>query len=247
MRGRRFRRICATLVAVIGLIVIVALATGEVALVTTHGISMEPRFHTGDLAIVVPASEYHVGEIVGYHSPLLHIVVLHRIVAEHAGLFTFKGDNNNFLDPVKVHSSAIEGRLWARVPHAGIVLGWVRSPLGLGILGFRALLVRHGRRHPPPPHAPGPRACRRGRGACRLGIDRAELGAQARRPQGPAGAAMARRHSSGVGVWLRPLGRRGLGAAHHALGANGRWPMSSTSRSPTRPGPPGTPPTRRGR
>ena len=136
MRGRRFRRICATLVAVIGLIVIVALATGEVALVTTHGISMEPRFHTGDLAVVVPASEYHVGEIVGYHSPLLHIVVLHRIVAEHAGLFTFKGDNNNFFDPVKVPSSAIEGRLWARVPHAGIVLGWVRSPIGLGILAF---------------------------------------------------------------------------------------------------------------
>jgi signal peptidase I len=136
MRGRRFRRICATLVAVLGLVVIVALATGEVALVTTHGISMEPRFHTGDLAIVVPASEYHVGEIVGYHSPLLHIVVLHRIVAERAGLFTFKGDNNDFLDPVRVPASAIEGRLWARIPHAGIVLGWVRSPIGLGILAF---------------------------------------------------------------------------------------------------------------
>ena len=168
MRGRRFRRICATLVAVIGLIVIVALATGEVALVTTHGVSMEPRFHTGDLAIVVPASEYHVGDIVGYHSPLLHIVVLHRIVAEHAGLFTFKGDNNNFLDPVKVPSSAIEGRLWARVPHAGIVLGWVRSPLGLGILAFVLFSLRRGRGHAPSPHAPAPRRCRRGRGACRL-------------------------------------------------------------------------------
>jgi signal peptidase I len=138
MRGRRLRRIGAILVTVAGLTVIGALATGEVSLVTTHGISMEPRFHTGDLAVLVPSSHYHVGEIVGYHSPLLHIVVLHRIVAEHDGLFTFKGDNNSFLDPVHVGPAAIEGRLWLHIVRGGVVLGWVRSPV---ILGFLAFLV----------------------------------------------------------------------------------------------------------
>ena len=141
MTGRRLRRIGATLVTVVGLTVIAALATGEVKLVTTHGISMEPRFHTGDLAVVVPSAHYRVGEIVGYHSPLLHIVVLHRIVAEKAGLFTFKGDNNSFLDPRRLPPSAIEGRLWLHVPRGGEVLGWVRYPVVLGFLAFLVVLL----------------------------------------------------------------------------------------------------------
>ena len=75
--GRRFRRIGAALVAVVSLTVIVTLATGEAALVTTHGISMEPTFHTGDLAVLAPSARYHVGEVVGYHSPLLHLSLIH--------------------------------------------------------------------------------------------------------------------------------------------------------------------------
>src|SRR5271170_7219220 len=136
MAGRRFRRIGAILVTVAGLTVILALSTGEMSLVTTHGISMEPKFHTGDLAVIVPSAHYRVGEIVGYHSPLLHIVVLHRIVAEHGGFFTFKGDNNSFLDPVRLPASAIEGRLWLHIARGGIVLGWFRSPVVLGLLAF---------------------------------------------------------------------------------------------------------------
>ncbi|HVC71601.1 MAG TPA: signal peptidase I [Acidimicrobiales bacterium] len=136
MLGRRFRRIGATSIAVSGIAVIVALATGDVGLVTTYGVSMLPRFHTGDLAVIVPAAQYRIGDIVGYHSPLLHITVLHRIVAEHGGLFTFKGDHNSFRDPVALPESAIKGRLWLHLPHVGTVLGWVRSPLGLGLLAF---------------------------------------------------------------------------------------------------------------
>jgi signal peptidase I len=142
MGGRRLRCIGATLVTLASLTVVVTLATGEVALVTTHGISMEPRFHTGDLAVVVPGSPYRVGEIVGYHSPLLDTTVLHRIVAEHDGLFTFKGDNNSFLDPQKLPASAIKGRLWLHIPRGGVVLAWVRSPVVLGLLAF--LLVALG-------------------------------------------------------------------------------------------------------
>lgn len=136
MLGRRLRRIGSTVVVVFGVAVIVPLATGEVALVTTHGVSMLPRFHTGDLAVIIPAAQYRVGDIVGYHSPILHITVLHRIVAEHAGLFTFKGDHNSFRDPLALPASDIKGRLWLHVPHAGTVLGWVRSPAGLGLLAF---------------------------------------------------------------------------------------------------------------
>ena len=144
MAGRRFRRIGATLVTVAGLTVIAALATGEVKLVTTHGISMEPRFHTGDLAVVVPSTQYRVGDIVGYHSPLLHIVVLHRIVAEHAGLFTFKGDNNSFLDPRPIAVLGHRGPIVATHPprrHRSRLVPVSGGPrllcLPAGLLGYR--------------------------------------------------------------------------------------------------------------
>ncbi len=162
MAKRRFRRLGAAFVIVAGLGFVAALATGEVTLVTTHGISMEPTFHTGDLAVIVPSGHYRVGDVVGYHSPLLHIVVLHRIVAEHNGLFTFKGDNNNFLDPVRLPAAAIQGRLWLHIASGGVVLGWLRSPFVLGLLAFLIIAVGVGgasrrRRARGPLPGPGPR------------------------------------------------------------------------------------------
>ena len=58
---------------------------GTTRYVTTNGISMEPSFHTGDLALVRPADQYRVGQVVAYHSTLLHVTVLHRIVAHRGG------------------------------------------------------------------------------------------------------------------------------------------------------------------
>ena len=95
---------------------------GSTTYVVTHGISMEPNFHTGDLALVRPAGQYKVGDIVAYHSSLLHLVVLHRIVAIHKGRYTFKGDNNNFLDPVKPTRAELIGKLWVHAPGAGWAL-----------------------------------------------------------------------------------------------------------------------------
>ena len=95
---------------------------GSTQYVITSGVSMEPRFHTGDLAIVRPSSTYRVGEIVAYHSTLLHVTVLHRIIAIHNGRYFFKGDNNNFIDPVQPTRSELVGKLWLHVPHGGLFL-----------------------------------------------------------------------------------------------------------------------------
>src|SRR5438309_7768906 len=70
---------------------------GSTRYVETGGVSMEPRFHTGDLAVVRPADRYTVGEVVAYRSTLLHVTVLHRILARHGDRYVFKGDHNNFL------------------------------------------------------------------------------------------------------------------------------------------------------
>ena len=116
---------------------------GFTTYVVTHGVSMEPRFHSGDLAIVRPAGQYRVGDVVAYHSSLLRLVVLHRIVAIHNGHYTFKGDNNNFLDPVQPTRDELVGKLWLHVPRGGVVLAWLHTPVvdGLvcGVLGLTLL------------------------------------------------------------------------------------------------------------
>ena len=54
---------------------------GSTSYVVTDGVSMEPRFHAGDLALVRSGGDYRVGQIVAYHNRQLGTVVLHRIVA----------------------------------------------------------------------------------------------------------------------------------------------------------------------
>ena len=115
---------------------------GTTRYVVTSGISMEPSFRTGDLALVRPADQYRVGQVVAYHSTLLHVTVLHRIVAHRGGRYFFKGDNNNFIDPTHPTRDELIGALWLRLPHGGRVLAWLHSPLiAAALTGFAALLV----------------------------------------------------------------------------------------------------------
>jgi signal peptidase I len=124
---------------------------GETSYVTTSGISMAPRFHTGDLAVVRPTKHYKVGDIVAYRSTMLHTVVLHRIVAVKGDRYVFKGDNNNFVDPTRPARGDLVGRLSLRVAHGGRVLAWLHTPFMAALLmgGLAALLLlgaKHQRR-----------------------------------------------------------------------------------------------------
>ena len=101
---------------------------GSTHYVITHGISMEPMLHTGDLALVRPESDYRVGQVVAYHSTLLHTVVLHRIIGIAGGHYTFKGINNSFIDPTHPTRSLLIGAMWLHIPHGGTVLEWIHKP-----------------------------------------------------------------------------------------------------------------------
>ena len=114
---------------------------GSATYVVTHGISMEPRFHTGDLAIVRSQSSYHVGEIVAYDNKMLHTVVLHRIVGHSGGHYTFKGDNNNYVDFEHPAANQLIGALWIHVPGAGATLKSIRSPALVGALVAAGMLL----------------------------------------------------------------------------------------------------------
>jgi signal peptidase I len=142
------RRVAAALVttlAVAGAVLLwPARLGGAVSYVITHGVSMQPRFHTGDLAVVRRAGSYHVGEIAAYHSPSLHTVVLHRIVAIVNGRYIFKGDHNTWLDADHVGRSQILGRLWVHVPAVGNFVWWLVQPLHLLLLVVGLLLLTGG-------------------------------------------------------------------------------------------------------
>jgi signal peptidase I len=107
---------------------------GSTSYVVTHGTSMEPRFYTGDLAIIRSAASYQVGEIVAYRSDLLHTTVLHRIIARQGTLFVFRGDHNDFIDPQLVPRADLVGKLWLRVPHGGVLLSMLHTPMGAAAL-----------------------------------------------------------------------------------------------------------------
>ena len=128
---------------------------GTTRYVVTKGTSMEPMFHSGDLAIGT-TGQYKVGDVVAYWSTLLHTVALHRIIAIHDGRYTFKGDNNHFTDPTHPTRSLLLGKLWIHVPHGGVWLNLFHTPavaavvcalLGLFLVfGFRQQRVRRKRR-----------------------------------------------------------------------------------------------------
>lgn len=118
---------------------------GSTSYMITHGISMEPLLHTGDLVLVRPASSYHVGEVVAYHSTLLHTVVLHRIISIHDGHYTFKGENNDFIDPTHPTRALLVGRMWLHIKHGGEVLDWLHKPwVAAGLTGGVAMLLLFG-------------------------------------------------------------------------------------------------------
>jgi signal peptidase I len=117
---------------------------GLTTYVVTRGTSMEPRFHTGDLALVRSQSSYHVGEVVAYDSKMIHTVVLHRIIARDGARYVFKGDNNNFIDPEHPKASQLVGALWLHIPGVGATLQSIRSPLLIAALIAVGLLILTG-------------------------------------------------------------------------------------------------------
>jgi signal peptidase I len=133
---------------------------GSTTYVSTHGTSMEPRFHTGDLGILRAADSYAVGDVVAYLSTSLDTVVMHRIVDLDGDRFVIQGDNNDFLDEDHPSQDQVLGKLFLRVPHGGKALATITHPVVLGLVGVAALVLVATARRPRWRH--GARAARRG-------------------------------------------------------------------------------------
>jgi len=114
---------------------------GATAVLTTVGTSMEPDIHQGDIAIVRRSPPYHVGDVVAFQHGDFNQIALHRIVAFTDGVFTTKGDNNDFLDSFKSTEADIVGRLWIHIPGAGRWLDWLRRPREVALVTMLLGLV----------------------------------------------------------------------------------------------------------
>ena len=112
---------------------------GRTTIVTVDGSSMLPRYRRSDLIALRPHRRYHVGDVVGYQSAMLHRIVLHRIVAIHNGRYTFKGDNNTFTDPETPTIRNLVGAEAVHLPGAGKAIAWLHTPWLLALLA--ALLI----------------------------------------------------------------------------------------------------------
>ena len=120
---------------------------GGTTYVSTFGDSMEPRFRTGDLAVLRQRDGYRVGDVVAYSSPTLHTVVMHRIVDTDGAGFVTQGDNNTWHDPDHPTPDQVLGRLCFRIPHGGQLLTALHSPWHL-LLAGTAGLIMFGTRRP---------------------------------------------------------------------------------------------------
>jgi len=105
-----------------------AAVDGSVDYAVVTGSSMQPLLEHGDLAVLRVRQHYRVGAVVAYHNTQLGRVVLHRIIAERAGRYLFKGDNNSFADTPEATRGELIGQLWFRIPKAGSALVWLHRP-----------------------------------------------------------------------------------------------------------------------
>ncbi len=114
----------------LGLLAAVVLTlTGSMAWAVTTGVSMQPTFDGGDVAVVRPAPRYEIGDVVAARNPDLNgRIVLHRVVDRVDGRLVTKGDNNDWVDSHRPRTEDVIGAVWLHLPGLGRVLSLLFRP-----------------------------------------------------------------------------------------------------------------------
>lgn len=114
-----------------------AISTDRIGYVVTHGVSMQPVYHAGDLVIIAKSDSYEIGQIAAYTSADGRMEVLHRIIGGDAATgFVLKGDNNESTDSALPTGGELTGRAVLHIPAIGTWIKPLLSPTGLGMIGF---------------------------------------------------------------------------------------------------------------
>lgn len=104
---------------------------GYTRLVIISG-SMSPAIEVGDLIIVKEYDLYELNDIIAFRSG--SSIVTHRIIGFEGKNASTKGDFNNVADKDPVEFENIIGKVVSRIPKAGYIILFLRSPAGIMIL-----------------------------------------------------------------------------------------------------------------
>ena len=147
-RTFRLRRAAADILVMV-LIAVAAFAIwpvrlgGATSYIIIKGTSMEPKFHTGDLAVLRAQDSYRTGDIVAYRIPHGNAggghLVIHRIIGRSHGGFLMQGDNRDTPDSWYPKPSDVLGKFRILVPLPGMqfwaLLPWVCcAAIGLAVM-----------------------------------------------------------------------------------------------------------------
>ena len=108
---------------------------GQASYIMIAGASMEPSLQYGDLVISHEKQTYDVGDVVTYRHPTIGPVI-HRIIERKGNTYTFKGDNNDWIDAYQPTSSDLIGKSWIHIPGAANAILKLRSSLGTVMLSL---------------------------------------------------------------------------------------------------------------
>lgn len=129
--------ICLILVAVAGSVAVLKLDRIRVLNVQTG--SMAPTFRAGDIVLARPvlSNSLRPGMVVSFMSQQSGAVVSHRVVAvdNARGQLTTRGDAVGKPD-TPINQAAVLGKVVMVVPRAGLVLDFLRRPLGLALFVY---------------------------------------------------------------------------------------------------------------
>lgn len=101
--------------------------------------SMEPVLSVNDVIIAKETQDYVVGDMIVYQEGAS--VIVHRIVALDEENVQTKGDANNAID-APISRESVKGKVIARIPRAGHVVAFLKTPVGIfGLLGAAILLM----------------------------------------------------------------------------------------------------------
>ncbi|MFV9675408.1 MAG: signal peptidase I [Anaerolineales bacterium] len=108
---------------------------GQSSYIMIAGASMEPNLHYGDLVVAHEERIYEVGDVVTYRHPIIGPVI-HRIIERTGDTYTFKGDNNDWIDSYEPTSAEIIGKSWIHIPGVANIILKLRSSTGIVLLSF---------------------------------------------------------------------------------------------------------------
>lgn len=101
--------------------------------------SMEPAISVDDLILTRAQSVYELGDIITFRSG--DSLTTHRIVAVTEEGYQTRGDANNAPDPELVAPENVVGKVVARLPLAGKIIAFVKTPPGMTALVFGGLVL----------------------------------------------------------------------------------------------------------